>query len=161
MVTRKTVFIKHLHNLKSAHRLSNKPSSSTENVILRDMRGTDLFKELGDKKICTKIRSIYINYWIEEFVNWLIDGNEYQFVYKQIFMRIVNRDTKSKKFKYRIDTRGLDPILFVKISHRLFYRNKRYYLAKMKGDMLRRVEELTKRGIEFLPLKQSGYVNFK
>jgi len=147
--------------LSSRQRIDKRPSMFTENVILADMRDTNLLNELGPKRVCTHVRRLYLKYWIEEFENWLLDGNEYRFIYKQILMRIVNRDTKSKKFKYNIKTAGLDPILFIKISTRMFYHNKRYYLAKVKGSMKERLDELTQKGFEFISLKDSGYVNFK
>lgn len=147
--------------LSTRERLDHRPSTDTENRIIREMRYTELYKALGPKRICTHIRKMYFKYWFEEFINWLLNGNEYVGIYKQIIMRIVNRDTRSKSFKYNIKTRGLDPILFIKIPTRLFYKNRRYYLAKVKGEMKERLDKLTEEGIEFISLKDSGYVNFK
>lgn len=150
-----------IKNLTSRHRLDNRPSTDTENAILKSMRGTELMNEMGPKRVCTHIRRLYVKYWLEAFVDYLIEGNEYVFIYRQILIRLINRDTKSKKFKYNIKTRGIDTILFVKISNKLFKKNRRYYLAKVKGKFKERLDELTNKGIEFIPLKQSGYVNFK
>lgn len=93
--------------------------------------------------------------------NWLLEGKEYKFLYKQILMRIVNRDTRSRSFKYKIKTQGRDPVLFIKITTNLYRQIGQYYLAKIKGDMKKRLDKMTEEGIEFISLKDSGYVNFK
>jgi hypothetical protein len=150
--------INQLENISIRGRYNLRPSSDTDVMIRRDLVKQNY--EGNVNKEITRICKIFVKVWLKVLIKWLLEHNEYS-INDDIILRIVNRDSTSKVFKYNIKTRGIDPILFVKNSPHLFKQIRRYYLAALNEDFKKLLDEQTEKGLEYISLKKTNYVDFK
>jgi hypothetical protein len=132
-----------------------------ESFIVKDLKGTAGYSFYGKKRMISIIRRKFAKIWEEALIEHLLQGNEYKFGRGAVRMRIVNRDNASSKFNYNIKTKGIDPVLFVKLSTRTHLLAGNFYLGRMTDEMIDMVNTVIKKGLEFIPLKKSGYVDIK
>lgn len=139
-------------------RTTLRPTSDTDVMIKRELVKKKFDGNVG--KEITLIRKLFMKVWLDTLIEWLLEQNEYK-IRSSFIMRIVNRDNTNKNYRYDIKNRGIQPILFVKTSTKHFEKIRRYYLAALNPKFQELLDERTKRGIEYVPLTQTNYVNFK
>jgi len=126
------------------------PWKRYEDLYGDSLKGLYKINNEPKKRIIKKINNRIIDKFLTIMLNDIIDnGNEFEFPFNMMTLRIADRDRTSKKYKYNIARRGHDFIPYLKMFRRMFRRSWVYYYVNLRPKWREKLEEAIENGREY------------